>query len=151
MSDKVLTCATLIYSKETNRFLVCHVTETKHWSLPKGIYDVEDDHPINAAIREVQEETGYEILDVWNMAYVGTYLYLAAKDMSLYFYQIENELPISKMKCSTTFTSKYSSKPKPEVDNYKWIEFSQFKDHLNVKQFQLLNSLESEIFSYVKD
>ena len=140
-----LTCAILIYCNDTKKFLICHANESRFWSLPKGLYEDSDNSPREAAIRELLEETGVELYDVWNLINLGVHDYLEKKRMALYFYRIEKEIPISAMKCTTTFVSKYSGKKIPEVDQFKWVDFSEFSSHLNNKQFRLIDGLQKEI------
>ena len=140
------TCATLIKAALTNNFLICHATETRHWSLPKGVFDSTVDSNLKeAAIRELEEETGIKVPDDFNLKFVGKYGYTLQKDFALFCYQLEEEIPISELNCSTLFKSHYSGKMIKEVDQYKWVSKDEMYKHLNPKQSQLLRNVESEL------
>ena len=67
------------------------------------------------------------------------------KDFALFCYQLEEEIPISELNCSTLFKSHYSGKMIKEVDQYKWVSKDEMYKHLNPKQSQLLRNVESEL------
>jgi 8-oxo-dGTP diphosphatase len=60
-SDVAVRAAGVVLLREHRRqteFLVIHRPKHRDWSLPKGKLDP-DEHPVVAAVRECQEETGY--------------------------------------------------------------------------------------------
>ena len=52
MEDKKITCG-ILYKYE-DKYLICHVTMARYWTLPKGIKD-ENETLTEAAIREMKE------------------------------------------------------------------------------------------------
>ena len=55
---KELSCGVIYMNEKTGRFLVCHETLGRFWSLPKGVMDAGDRDMACAACRELREETG---------------------------------------------------------------------------------------------
>jgi putative (di)nucleoside polyphosphate hydrolase len=53
---RATSCGTLIASR-TGQLLLCHVTGTDHWDIPKGMQDP-GETTLEAAMRELSEETG---------------------------------------------------------------------------------------------
>lgn len=138
---KNTSCAIFIESKAEKTFLLCHATNTKHWSLPKGVFDKDEDSTfLEAAVREVREETGIEIHDTWNVSFVDKFNYHPEKDLVIYYYQIDNEIPINELKCKSYFMDTYSSRQKPEVDNYVWENFDNIQTNVSKKQLEILKS-----------
>ena len=67
-----LSCGILILNAQ-HELLLCHVTGQDHWDLPKGGAHA-DESPLQAALRETREETGWE---VELTGVIGIYLYTA--------------------------------------------------------------------------
>lgn len=141
-NSKGMTCAVFLESKKTHKFLICRATGTKYWSMPKGLFDIEiDDFPDDAAVRELQEETGI-VIDEQILTYIGTYIYTKEKDLIIYYCQIEDEIPIESLTCESTFTSHYTKKQLPEVDKYKWTDLDNIINFINPRQCNVLLSID---------
>ena len=56
----------ILYRREGTavRLLLLRNRGTGHWGFPKGRRDAADAHEVDTALREVQEETGYEALSL---------------------------------------------------------------------------------------
>lgn len=138
--QKGMTCAVYVEAKKTNRILLCHATSTKYWTTPKGMYEKNlDNSYADAAIRELREETSI-VAKNEDLILIGTYSYSAIKDITLYYYQVHEEIPVESLKCTSTFKSHYKNKDLPEVDSYIWINFRELKKFTNPRQLDVLTS-----------
>ncbi len=54
-----LTCAGFVMAEDTGRILLLHHRSLDKWLQPGGHFDPEDTSPLEAARREIQEETGF--------------------------------------------------------------------------------------------
>ena len=59
----VVTCGIYLYSVKNKKILICHATHSpwSSWSIPKGLKDTSEES-FEAAVRELKEETGYEVI-----------------------------------------------------------------------------------------
>jgi 8-oxo-dGTP pyrophosphatase MutT (NUDIX family) len=100
-------------------FLVCHATGQTIWDLPKGGVDPEENY-LEACLREIKEETGYDVSSDAQIEELGQFTYLPAKD--LYLFKITPKvLPdIDKLNC-TSMVNLPDKPPFPEVNAYKYV------------------------------
>ena len=124
-------------------FLVGHVTNGKHWSIPKGIID-NGETPIQAAIRETEEETGI-IIAPEHLTYLGTHPYRDKKDMALFIYKTDKSLlpPTSMMKCDSVVMIS-DTEGFPEIDQFAYISFSMMEQYINKKMYELFTKIDLE-------
>jgi 8-oxo-dGTP pyrophosphatase MutT (NUDIX family) len=113
-------------------------------SIPKGIMDPGETH-LDAMLRELKEETGYEIGDFdTDMVpeYVGSTVYPNGKTVLHSYYIVLNDRPRKEPVCA----SMIDGTDKPEVDRYKWMTFQQVMDFAHVAQkwamLRIMNLLE---------
>lgn len=114
--------------------LICHVTGAKHWDLPKGKID-EGEQPLEAAIRELQEETSLIVTDQ-QLQEIGLFEYKKTKDISLWLYKV-SEMPDPKtLDCTSTF---HAGKGiyKKEMDRFAVVKW----DKLDKKVVPAMHSL----------
>lgn len=134
-----ITCAT--FFNDNYNVLIVHPTNERWingWSLPKGICDPNETY-IDAAAREFQEEVGYT-LDKTNLISLGIFPYRKNKDFHLFKYDI-NILPkITNFNCSSYFTTE-NNQQLPEVDEIKYINIKNINRYLNLKQLNILKSV----------
>ncbi|OUO94835.1 hypothetical protein B5F39_02915 [Cloacibacillus sp. An23] len=148
-----LSCATLIYCRNTKRFLIVHPTnspfyETDHetnikvpskiWGLPKGIHEDGEDY-LAAALRELKEETDIDA-DADKMIEVGRFQYKADKDLYVYLYIVDDELPVT---CVSTFLDKDGMR-KPENDGYKYVTAAEMGMYMNTKMYRSIGRIIAE-------
>lgn len=121
---KYTTCA-LIIQNSKGEILGCHSTG-KIWAkttfdLPKGRLDVKDASPLDAAVREVKEETGWNISDKKNdIIDLGQHSYTKYSDIHLFY--LSSEIPdLKTMHCDSTFISRWGQEL-PEMNGYSLIK-----------------------------
>lgn len=106
---KTISCGIIILNNE-NKILLGHVTGQKHWDVPKGLKN-ENEEYIDTAIRETKEETGLNIIRN-DLKYIDYFIYNKKKDLVLYRYKIEN-IDISILKCNSLFENRYTKEMIP--------------------------------------
>lgn len=85
------------------------------YDLPKGHIE-EGETPLEAAKRELKEETGIVLSEGTNIYEIGHVSYNSKK--SLHLFSAEIDIDVGSLRCESMFTDSYG-KIKPEVDHYK--------------------------------
>jgi predicted NUDIX family NTP pyrophosphohydrolase len=122
-----ITCGLFILSE--GKLLIVHPTGQKEnfWSIPKGIYKDEDITHLNAAIREVKEETGLEIkLENGIIKDLGVIKYKKRNKIlhGFIFFSLL-DLTEENLNCESFVILNKGDEGFPEVDRFKWIEFNE--------------------------
>lgn len=91
----------------------------RNYDLPKGHWE-EGETPLETAIREMEEETGFYITHPDQMIDLGQFDYLPTKDLHLFLYSIDALPEPATLKCSTSFEHK--GKQVPEVIGYRHVD-----------------------------
>jgi putative (di)nucleoside polyphosphate hydrolase len=113
-----LSCGTLVVADD-GRLLLCHVTNTAHWDIPKGMQDP-GEPALAAAMRELHEEAGV-VFEAGRFADLGSFDYRRDKRLHLFQVREQGELgDLSQLACSSYFPHPYTGKPTPEADGYCW-------------------------------
>lgn len=100
-------------------FLVCHATGQTIWDLPKGGIDP-GETPLEACIREVKEETNYDVPEDAVITDLGQYPYLPAKDCHLFIIRVKKLPPLGLLKC-TSMVVLEDRPPFPEADKFAYV------------------------------
>ncbi len=107
--------------KENDEYLYLLLRAYNYWDFPKGVVENGED-PLNAALREVAEETGIEDLKFhWGHPYLETELYGVGKVARYYLAetsQIKLTLPNA------------PGKQHPEHHEYQWLQYDQTRERL---------------------
>ena len=74
---------------------------------------------------------------------MGTYRYLKNKDLHLYLVVINYE---PELKCNSTFTHKKSGEQVPEMIDFKWVGFDEYKKYFSIK----LSAVFDEVIPLIK-
>lgn len=131
--------------------LMGHVTNSSPeiWDLPKGMVE-DNEAPIDAAIRECQEEFGF-ILEKNKLAEIGNCPYNNQKKIWLFITSVKKEdVDISSLKCNSMFNDTRSGEEFPEVNAYKWMKFSDIPYDCAKSMNKLLHSLHGTIHTFGK-
>lgn len=113
-----LSCGTLVVNAD-GELLLCHVTDTDHWDIPKGMQDA-GETPLTAAMREMWEETGL-VFDAALFQDLGCFDYRPDKRLHLFRLIAPAELrSLDHLVCTSFFPHHRTGKPTPEADGFRW-------------------------------
>lgn len=118
MSACSLSCGTLVVDAQ-RRLLLCHVTNTKAWDIPKGLLDP-GESPLEAAMRELREEAGIAFAPE-RFIDLGEFAYRRDKRLHLFKVEAGSELAsLADLVCSSFFPHHVTGAPTPEMDAFRW-------------------------------
>lgn len=117
---------------ELNLFMG-HSTGNKFFDVPKGGGE-ENETAIQSAIREVQEETGFNITPE-ELVDIGVFKYNRKKNMHVFIYIGKQDIKPENAFCESTFTCHHTGKERPELDGYKYVPFSEV-NNASAKSFK---------------
>jgi 8-oxo-dGTP pyrophosphatase MutT (NUDIX family) len=118
-----ITCGTLIVNP-AGQLLLCHVTHTAKWDIPKGMQDP-GESTLEAAMRELWEEAGIAF-PAERFVDLGLFDYRPDKRLHLYLVRSGAELDtLDHLACTSFFPHQSSGVATPEVDGYRWAARSQ--------------------------
>ena len=118
-----LSCAVLLL-EEPGRLLLCHVTGTRWWDVPKGLQEP-GETPRQAALRELAEETCL-VLPPAALLDLGRLAYRPGKDLHLFASRPDaGTADPALCRCSSHFTDPRTGRVRPEVDAYAWVPFAE--------------------------
>ncbi|MFL6664398.1 MAG: NUDIX hydrolase [Rhizobacter sp.] len=116
---KRTSCGVLVFSAE-RELLLCHLTGTPYWDLPKGLAEAgESDR--DAAIRETAEECGLQ-LSADDLLDLGSHAYRPSKDLHLYAVRLEDATG-AVLECRARFVDRWG-RQRPEVDDFLWADLA---------------------------
>src|SRR4051812_18401823 len=116
--EQATSCGTLVLNKR-GELLLCHVTGTGHWDIPKGLQDP-GETTLEAARRELREEAGLEF-DEDLFEEIGSFDYRPDKRLHLYKVRAPDEFDsLGHLKCTSYFPHHVTGKSTPEVDGFCW-------------------------------
>ncbi|WP_182915862.1 NUDIX hydrolase [Massilia cavernae] len=120
-----VSCGTLIVNAR-GELLLCHVTGTAKWDIPKGMQDP-GETPLEAAVRELREESGLE-LDSRLFADLGCFDYRPNKKLHLFHVQAPDGLDcLDHLECTSFFPHHKTGEPTPEADGFRWASREDLK------------------------
>ena len=118
-----LSCGTLVVNA-AGRLLLCHVTGTAHWDIPKGMQD-DGESPLAAAMRELREEAGV-VFDAARFVDLGCFDYRPDKRLHLFRVDAGDELgELASLVCTSFFPHHATGLSTPEADGYRWAARSE--------------------------
>ncbi len=113
-----ISCGTLIVNP-AGQLLLCHVTGTAKWDIPKGMQD-EGESTLQAAMRELREEAGLAF-DADRFADLGLFDYRPDKRLHLYLVRSGDDLTdLDTLVCTSFFPHHATGVDTPETDGYRW-------------------------------
>lgn len=116
--QQTVSCGTLVVNP-AGQLLLCHVTHTAHWDIPKGMQDP-GETTLEAAIRELREEAGASFppdrfIDLGGFEY--------RRDKRLHLYRVdagEDLVTLDKLVCTSFFPHHVTGVATPETDGFRW-------------------------------
>ncbi len=113
-----LSCGTLVVNR-AGQVLLCHVTGTARWDIPKGMRDP-GETPLQAAMRELQEEAGL-VFEAARFGDLGSFDYRPDKRLHLFRVQVGEALAsLDGLACTSFFPHEVTGAATPEADGYRW-------------------------------
>ena len=113
-----VSCGTLVVNP-AGQLLLCHVTHTARWDIPKGMQDP-GESALEAAMRELREEAGI-VFAPECFTDLGLFDYRPDKRLHLYLVRCGDDLAsLDHLACTSFFSHHASGAPTPEVDGYRW-------------------------------
>lgn len=113
-----ISCGTLLINPH-GQILLCHVTGTRNWDIPKGMQDP-GESTLEAAMRELFEEAGLAF-DAAAFEDLGVFDYRRDKRLHLYKVKAPAELAsLEALKCTSYFPHQTTGTMTPEVDGFMW-------------------------------
>ncbi|TWI69677.1 NUDIX domain-containing protein [Pseudoduganella lurida] len=111
-------CGTLVVNR-AGALLLCHVTATKYWDIPKGLQDA-GETPLEAARREMREEAGLAF-DAARFVDLGVFDYRRDKRLHLFRVDAGDDLvSLDHLVCTSFYPHRVTGKPLPEADGFRW-------------------------------
>ena len=133
-------CGTLILNKR-EQIILCHVTGTNHWDLPKGMREP-DESNLQAAKRELREETGLELDDAL-FEEIGGFDYQKRKRLHLYKVRAPESLDgLGHLICTSHFPHHVTGEPTPEMDGFCWASRHEIRSLCILPMAQQLLSID---------
>lgn len=141
------------------KLLVVHPTNhhKDFWSIPKGV-DEEGETSLQSAIREMYEETGLDLYNVfWPTqtdlvcyAYLGKEVYISnSKKLKCHFMLFNT--PLSEMRkdlhCDSMFINPKNGKEQPENDIIKWVDIEFAEKYLHEAQKKFIDNVKDLLVS----
>lgn len=120
-----VSCGTLIVNN-AGQLLLCHITGTAKWDIPKGMQDP-GESPIETAMRELREEAGLAF-DACAFTDLGCFDYRKDKRLHLFRVQAPEDLDcLDHLECTSFFPHHVTGKPTPEADAFRWASRDELK------------------------
>jgi 8-oxo-dGTP pyrophosphatase MutT (NUDIX family) len=127
----VKSAGVVLYNINTNKIFLVHPTGQTLWDIPKGQIDPGENDTRITAVRELEEETGFDIPHTA----LGAGQYLIAevndyKDIKLYKYTVNKDPFINKPPRCRSYFEDLDCERVPEVDAYAWVKRNQIHHYL---------------------
>jgi putative (di)nucleoside polyphosphate hydrolase len=118
MTSHSVSCGVLVLNRQ-HQLLLCHVTHTAKWDIPKGMRDPHES-TLEAAMRELREEAGICFAPE-RFEDLGSFAYRPDKRLHLYKVEAGDEFTtLDHLVCSSFFAHHRTGKPTPEMDGFRW-------------------------------
>ena len=142
------TCGIFIYCLDRDRLLICHSTSSgKMYSIPKGMRDETDSSQLDAAIRELKEETNIEFEELntkGEILELPPVVYKSKKKILYSFLVVVENFLADDLRCTSFFKDKKGVE-RPEIDYFKWITLKDAATMLPLSQIELIPLIQEKI------
>ncbi len=120
---QTVSCGTLVVNP-AGQLLLCHVTNTPSWDIPKGMQDP-GESTLESAMRELREEAGIAFAP-GRFEDLGGFAYRSDKRLHLYRVRAGDELAsLAHLVCTSFFPHPMTGQPTPETDGFRWAARSE--------------------------
>jgi 8-oxo-dGTP pyrophosphatase MutT (NUDIX family) len=139
VSRHTVSCGTLVVNRH-GQLLLCHVTHTAKWDIPKGMQDP-GETTLEAAMRELREESGL-VFDAARFVDLGPFTYRRDKSLHLYKVDSGDELAnLDHLVCRSYFPHHATGKPTPEMDGFCWATRAEMRQMCWPRMAEVLDSI----------
>jgi 8-oxo-dGTP pyrophosphatase MutT (NUDIX family) len=119
MPESYLSCGIVLARRADEEWLTLLLRAYHHWDFPKGLQE-EGEEPLDAAKREVREETSIEEVDFhWGDRFMETGPYSKGKTARYYLASTEQAAVVMGLSPETG---------EPEHHEWRWVSFDQAYD-----------------------
>ncbi len=119
MSEQKLSCGVVVARNSEDGWVTLMLRAFHHWDFPKGIRE-RGEEPLQAAIREVSEETGVHDLEfAWGDRYFETGPYSRGKVARYFIATTQQERVVMGISPETG---------EPEHHEWRWVSFDEAYD-----------------------
>ena len=155
---KELSCGFILFDRGTGKVLGCHPTGKPEgpemsYDIPKGHIE-EGETPLDAAKRELREETGLVLPEGTAIHEIGRVPYQVRKNLHLFSAALDGlEAGIGRLHCDSMFTDSFGNR-KREVDSYTMTDYWEwFFKNLQpyVRQEMARARLEEPVYVFAAD
>ncbi|MDB5841105.1 MAG: hydrolase [Herminiimonas sp.] len=138
--DIPTSCGVLILNAK-GQLLLCHVTGTNHWDIPKGMRE-SGESTLHAAKRELREETGLEFDSNAQFEDLGGFDFRKHKRLHLYKMRApESLIGLGNLVCTSYFSHQVTGEPTPEMDGFRWASRDEIESLCTLPMARQLLSL----------
>lgn len=124
-----LSCG-ILFVRDGHLF-IGHTTGQKHWDIPKGKIEP-GETPIEAAIRETYEETGYVVRDESSLRDLGEVPYRRGKQLHLFMYTGSSFPDVNECKRII------AKRDVRELDDFQYVDFGDAPKYLNARMLRAI-------------
>ena len=119
MSEEKLSCGVVTVRRTDDGWVTVMLRAYHHWDFPKGLKE-EGEEPLEAATRELDEETGIDTVDFeWGERFLETGPYSRGKTARYYLASTEMADVVIKPSPETG---------EPEHQEWRWVSFDEAYD-----------------------
>ena len=140
---KILSCGAIVI--KDNKILIAKPYKNTHWNIPKGKPN-DNESFFDTASRETLEECNVDINKNSLIRELGTFKYLKKKNLYLYLVVLNYE---PELKCNSYFLDKNVNENVPEMVDFKWIEFKDYKKYFSPAMNSVFGAIEPVIKTFI--
>lgn len=137
-----ISAGVIVTDADIKQILLCHVTGSNHWDIPKGKVDPDETH-LEAAVRELYEETSIRV-DPTMLVDLGIFPYKRSKDLSLWLHRVDPLPDPAGLDCLSTFESGKGIHKK-EMDGFSLVRWEKINKYVVPDMLRVLTQVLEKI------